>query len=967
MPDFEPVGVTNGGLNQTMFQCLGSFGGNLYAGCYSRIGADIAIYKYPPVFEEDDYMGLYDLGESVYVFAEFKGRYYAATESTSKILRLNIAKDDWDVVHNTGDYNLVLALCVFGDYLYAYVIDFSEGIYDGKIIRTSNGTDWTDAWIAGDKFLPDFVVYDSKIYAFGRHENGKVWAKRSPTGAPASWSDVGNLCNLYGDQWQEVILFESNLYITRRTGTTTKIYSYNGSSLTEVFSLSNAPPRSEFITFDSRIWLLLSPNGWSDPDPSKLYASSSGAIDTWELVKTWTGKSGRCMGVYDSKLYLGIQKTLYRMDEETVPNSPTNCAAFFEAPDESYCSWQDNSDDETGFRIEYRLNAPTWTWLPTKEMGGVLSLATPITISEYDYCGFDFLIPFVVDGVIDLLDKGVRAIINTSGSTGEWGGYTVEEWAEMPGVEAFFLGNDCPYNVATIQSWYNAIKARTTKPVGAIFWKPANDTDRNKLIEISDILDFIMPYYYPYRDGKSQEDIDADIAYMIALAGDLNCPVILGAQAMDDDYEGMADPGEVGVRNQHDQYYAAGIPIWWYSWTNTITDIKRNYQDLMNELYHGWTFFENKGVNATQSSLKQFTIGDHVKWRVRAYNAVGDSAWAVSDNVYIGGGGILGIWTTQADFEAGVLTDVWVPEGLNRLELERTSLTGTAVYIFDGGPGKRYNWLSFTSTKPNQNIYFRDDFRDNSLEAWTIVGGTWVGYGYYLKGTGNLSWGINRVRVGSLSWQGIDALFKGFNTGGGETDPDHRFFFRADSQGDNVNAYGFVLASGGNVYAVRVADGAVLDNIDKGVASPSKDVWYWFRAQIYTSGDNVIQRIRWWLVGNEEPEEWNVTHTWTGEWRSQGCFSLGRHTSAGENRYDNFLLSRKEGIPSPANCLVSFKFYPSSNGTDFGSEQTDITKVPNSRFIKIQATLTRTSLLSAMPTIEDMTLGYRLATQAIFI
>jgi len=650
-----------------------------------------------------------------------------------------------------------------------------------------------------------------------------------------------------------------------------------------------------------------------------------------------------------------------------VPNSPTNCAAHFEAPDKSYCTWQDNSNDETGFRIEYRVNAPTWTWLPTKEMGGVLSLSTPITISEYDYCGFDFLIPFESDGVIALLGKGVHAIISTSQDSGEWGGYTVEEWSEMSGVEAFFLDNDCPYNVATVQSWYNAIKARTDKPVGAIFWKPANDTDRNKLIQMSNFLDFIMPYYYPYRDGKSQEDIDTDIAYMIALAGDLNCPVILGAQAMDDNYDGMADPGEVGVRNQYEQYYAAGIPIWWYSWTNIVTDIKRNYQNLMNELCHGWTFFENKGVNATQSSLKEFTIADYVKWKVRAYNAIGASAWAVSDRVYIGGGGISGEWTTKDDFEAGELSGIWVPEGLNRLELKRTALSGTGTWILDGGAGRKFNWLSFISTKPNQNIYFRDDFRDNNLEAWTIIAGTWEGDNYYLKGTGWLTWGQNRVRVGLVTWQGLDALFKGYNTGGEAGDPDHRFFLRADEQGNNVNSYGFALNSGGNVSAFRVADGAVLDNINKGVASPSKDVWYWFRIQIYTSGGNVIQKIKWWLVGNDEPEEWNVTHTWTGEWRSAGCFSLGRHTSAGENRYDNFLLSRQEGIPSPANCSVSFKFWASNNAVDWGSEYTDITKVPNSRFIKIQATLARDNLLSAMPTIEDMTLGYRFLSEAIFI
>ena len=236
-----------------------------------------------------------------------------------------------------------------------------------------------------------------------------------------------------------------------------------------------------------------------------------------------------------------------------------------------------------------------------------------------------------------------------------------------------------------------------------------------------------------------------------------------------------------------------------------------------------------------------------------------------------------------------------------------------------------------------------------------------------MKGTGNLSWGQNRVRVGPTTWEGLDVLFVGYNLGGGVTDPDHRFYLRADAQEDSVNSYGFLLSSGGNVVVFRVAGGAVIENVDKGVASPPKDVWHWFRVQIYTYDGNVIQRIKWWVVGNDEPEVWNVTHTWTGIWRSSGCFSLGRHSSAGENRYDDFLISRQEGIPSPTNCSVSFKFWPSNNGVDWGSEYTDITLVPNSRFIKIQTNLARTSLLSAMPTIEDMTLGYRVLSDVIFI
>ena len=41
------------------------------------------------------------------------------------------------------------------------------------------------------------------------------------------------------------------------------------------------------------------------------------------------------------------------------------------------------------------------------------------------------------------------------------------------------------------------------------------------------------------------------------------------------------------------------------------------------------------------------------------------------------------IWTSKADFEGGTLSDVWVPEGLNRLELKRLALTGTWTRILE--------------------------------------------------------------------------------------------------------------------------------------------------------------------------------------------------------------------------------------------------------------------------------------------
>ncbi|GAI57678.1 unnamed protein product, partial [marine sediment metagenome] len=67
-------------------------------------------------------------------------------------------------------------------------------------------------------------------------------------------------------------------------------------------------------------------------------------------------------------------------------------------------------------------------------------------------------------------------------------------------------------------------------------------------------------------------------------------------------------------------------------------------------------------------------------------------------------------WTNKGDFEAGALNNILVSGGHSKLELTRVALTGTGSWIFDGGAGRKFNWLGFESTKPNQKLIMRDDF-----------------------------------------------------------------------------------------------------------------------------------------------------------------------------------------------------------------------------------------------------------------
>lgn len=960
--DFTQIGTTP----DWWFWGIAVFGGKLYVGTYDLSGHSPTIYNYPSWQGQKTF----DPRESVIRLSVFKSELYGAIEGTSwadqEIYKMNTADPtDWDRVLALPYGIVPQCFTAFGDYLYCTCIDINHVV---TIWRSFNGGDWEElgqSW--NDKGLISSIVYNNQLYILGRVEStGKSWSARSSNGT--SWSDVGVLCGR-DYSWSRATVFEGNLFIGQWYAVS--VYKYNGSALTKVLQTNvGANGCHSCCVCDGQLYFLFGQAWKASSGNSFLYRSPTGDLNDWgsgdlygSPLHTFTDKqNARCIIEYDGDLYLGLDDILYRMDEDVPPAAPSNCAAHYITPDKSYCTWIDNSDDETGFRIEYQLDKYDWSFPPSKEIGAVLSLTIIPTVPQWDYCGFVFIVPFNSEPLPgDLVPAGAVFIPNT-------GLVDPEPWEDETGIVGYFLTDEFNYStweaVQEMKDAYDALKAQTDKPIGSIFYMPPNESWREKLVDLCNYLDFVLVDQYPYREGNSEEVIDALIQDVIDLAGDITSPLIVIPQGCNFVTGDCIDPGEAGVRHQFERYKAAGLPCCWYAWYSSAypTDIRQTYQALMNEFYHGWTFFENKGVNATQSSQKQFSIGDKVKWRVRAYSGVGASAWAVSDSVYIGSQGSLKVWTSQADFESGTLSSALVPESLNRLELERLALTGTGTWIFDGGAGRKFGWLSFEHTNPNQNIYYRDDFRDNSLEAWVNIGGTWTAAPGYIRGTGLISWETNRMRVGSVNWQGQDILLKFYSV---HADDVPNFFLRADAGAGNVNAYGFQLEPDQS-NRFRVVNGSPADVVNMGTPYLPIGAWYWLRFQIYTTGGDVVTRVKWWLAGNEEPG-WLHSHTYTGTWRSSGCFSIGRHSVGQETRYDNFLISRYEGIPSPPNCSVSFKFYPSNNGSSWGSEQTDITKAPNSRFIKIQATLSRTSLLSAMPTLEDMTLRYRLSAQPIFI
>jgi len=57
----------------------------------------------------------------------------------------------------------------------------------------------------------------------------------------------------------------------------------------------------------------------------------------------------------------------------TTPAAPSGCTAHYVATDKAYCTWTDNSAYEQQFRVEYRINDGSWTFLENAAAGATSS------------------------------------------------------------------------------------------------------------------------------------------------------------------------------------------------------------------------------------------------------------------------------------------------------------------------------------------------------------------------------------------------------------------------------------------------------------------------------------------------------------------------------------------------------------------------------------------------------------------
>jgi hypothetical protein len=134
---------------------------------------------------------------------------YAGTYPSGKILR-SANGTDWTEVEDTSE-EYTYSLAVFDGYLYAGTGNI------GKIFRSANGTDWTEVENTSESFIYSLTVFDGYLYA-GTGTNGKIL--RSANGT--DWTEVENTSESF---IYSLTVFDGYLYAG--TGTNGKILRMN--------------------------------------------------------------------------------------------------------------------------------------------------------------------------------------------------------------------------------------------------------------------------------------------------------------------------------------------------------------------------------------------------------------------------------------------------------------------------------------------------------------------------------------------------------------------------------------------------------------------------------------------------------------------------------------------------------------------------------------------------------------------
>lgn len=318
-------------------------------------------------------------------------------------------------------------------------------------------------------------------------------------------------------------------------------------------------------------------------------------------------------------------------------------------------------------------------------------------------------------------------------------------------------------------------------------------------------------------------------------------------------------------------------------------------------------------------------------------------------------------WTSKADWDGGILDDLYCPIGLAQLEIAYDILTGKATYIFNAE--RMVNWISFGHTKENAKTVWRDDFRTDSRSRYTLynqpgwrdTGGTMPGYDA----------ANHRLTIDT-----------GFTEGSHLSPP---VTIKNLIASEDIYVTGYYQAYAAPGFYARLAD---VDN------------WYYAATKAAPEGTtsaickcvgvfpddfSILSEIEWAIPKNVwrtlvfklnnsslhfSTNEGSVSAT-DGSLTAAGKVLFGTWCTIGY--MDNFHLEHYT-LPSPANNSISVRFAVSNDGNNWSPWMTDFGNCGNSRQIKVEVTLSRTSLASAMPVLNDMTVTYETRKQQpIFI
>jgi len=304
-------------------------------------------------------------------------------------------------------------------------------------------------------------------------------------------------------------------------------------------------------------------------------------------------------------------------------------------------------------------------------------------------------------------------------------------------------------------------------------------------------------------------------------------------------------------------------------------------------------------------------------------------------------------WTSKADWDGGSLDDLYCPTALAQLEIAYDILTGKATYIFNAG--KQVNWSSFGYTKADEATIWRDDFRANSLGRYTIVGP--VAYDSTNKRlvctpVGTAAGGVNLPA--SVSVKNVKAQCDFYITQdndppwGGMTYITCRYV----DDGNRYLSRHTYVGGGNTTRIIKYVGGSGSVLIIGGWAVPL-NVW----------------RTHHFDLNNSSLRSWTDEGSMQVNDSDLLVAGLIRFTHfVGQGYMDNILIEHYT-LPSPANNSISVRFAISNDNVNWNPWVTDIANCGNSRYIKVEVTLSRDDLDSAMPVLKDMTLGYEARKQ----